>query len=167
MAGNPRNSAIVASGFTLIELLVVMVILGICAGVAIPYLAGTADMQASSGARLIASDLEYAKNMAITHQDPVTVRFRPVSENYSLSNQSGPLIHPMTKNDYTVTFDADNGYSKLDLVSASFAGQETVVFDELGAPDDPGSVTIQAGTHRYRIDVAAATGKVTVTMVGS
>ena len=52
-------------------------------------------------------------------------------------------------------------------VSADFAGGNALTFDELGAPTDPGTVVVQAGSHSYRISVAAATGKIMVAYLGS
>ena len=153
--------------FTLVEILVVVIIMGIAAGVVIPMAVDSGDLQASGGARVLASDLQYAQNVAITTQTPVTVTFNTAGDSYTLSNASGPLIHPMTKDAYTVDFDTTNGFSSVDVVSASFGGETEVTFDELGAPDDPGSVTIRVGTYTYRVTVSAATGRVTVAMVGS
>ncbi len=153
--------------FTLAEILVVLMILVIAAAVAIPNITGTNDIRAKSAAQTIAADLQYAQNMAITYQDPVTVTFYTAGESYTLSNASGPLIHPMTKSTYTVDFGSQDDFGNLDVVSASFSGAALVIFDELGAPNAAGSATVQVGSHVYRIDVAAATGNVTVVSVGS
>jgi len=155
------------AAFTLIELLVVLVILAIAAAIVIPSFSGLGELEVTSAARTIAADLQYAQNMSITFQEPVTVTFDTGDESYTLSNESGPLIHPMTKSAYTVAFSNQKGFENLDIVSADFAGGATVTFDELGAPDNAGAVTVQSGRHAYRIDVSAATGKVTVTDVGS
>ena len=155
------------AGFTLVEIIVVVLILALAAGLAIPYAVGASSFQAVSGARIVASDLQYAQNTAITDQSSVTVTFQLSQETYTLSNASGPLIHPITKDAYTVNFGSTEGLSELDIVSASFAGNPSVTFDEMGAPDNPGSVTLQAGSHAYRVDVAAATGRVAVTALGS
>jgi prepilin-type N-terminal cleavage/methylation domain-containing protein len=162
-----RRSSNDLSGFTLVEIIVVIVIMAIAAAVIIPHAIGTSDVQAVSGARILASDLQYAENTAITSQSPVTVTFDVAGESYTLSNASGPLIHPITKGAYVVSFASQRGFDNLDIASASFGGNVMVTFDELGAPDNAGSVTLQAGPHVYRVDVAAATGNVTVTNLGS
>ena len=150
-----------AGGFSLMELIVVMVILAIAAAVVVPMF-NTTDLQAMSAARLVACDLQYAQNVAITTQQPVTVTFDAAGNSYSLSNASGALIHPMNKGEYSIDFGAQSGFGQLDLVSATFAGSSAVTFDELGAPDNAGSVTLQAGASVYGINVAAITGRVTV-----
>ena len=160
-----RNPTDTLGGFTIVELLVVMLILAIVAAIVVPSVGNTSDMRATAATRLIAADLQYAQNMAVTHQEPVGVEFFPDGEYYQLSNTSGPLIHPMTKTAYTVNFASQDEFGKLDIVSADFDGGSKVTFDELGAPDNSGSVTVKSGVSTYRIDVAAATGKVTVTYV--
>jgi prepilin-type N-terminal cleavage/methylation domain-containing protein len=152
-------------GFTLVELIVVVVLLAVVAAVVIPQAISSADFQAVSGARLVASDLQYAQNVAITAQSPVTVTFYPASRSYSLTDyRSQPLIHPITKSAYTVNFAAQRGFERLGIVSASFGGAAAVTFDELGSPSNAGTVVLRAGPHTYRIEVAASTGKVTVTV---
>lgn len=144
----------------------VVVILAIIAAMVVPYAVGTSSFEAMAAARLIASDLEYAQSAAITTQAAVTVTFFPTTESYRLSNASGVLIHPINKEEFVVNFGSEDSFERLDVVSASFNGTEAVTFDAIGSPDNSGSVTLRAGPHTYRVDVAAATGKVTVTAVG-
>ena len=154
-------------GFTLAELIVVIAIIAICAAVVVPYAVGTSDLKVISAARVVASDLQYAQNVAIVSQTPVTVTFTPSQNCYALSNASGPLIDPMTKESYVVDFDTKSGLGEVHVVSASFSGSGAVTFDEMGVPDNAGTVTLQAGSHVCEIGVASATGRVTVTVVGS
>jgi len=135
--------------------------MAILAAVVLPTISNISGLQATSAARILAADLQYAQNVAITHQQSVTVTFNVSTESYSLSNTSGALVHPITKEAYTVGFGADKDFKNLDIVSASFTGA-AVTFDSLGVPDNSGTVKIQAGTSKYDITVAPATGKVTV-----
>lgn len=150
----------------MIELLVVVVIIAIAAAMVIPYAINTDDLEVASAARMISTDLQYAQNTAITSQTPITVSFNTVGESYTLSNASGLLIHPMSKSDFVIDFSAQRGFESLDIVSASFAGAATVTFDELGSPDNSGTITLQAGAFVYVVNVAVATGKVTVAASG-
>ncbi|MDY6913937.1 MAG: GspH/FimT family protein [Planctomycetota bacterium] len=159
-----KNNA--AIGFTMIEIIVVLIVIAIAAAMVIPMVLSTADLEATSGARMLLSDLQYAQNVAITSQTPVTVTFDVSADSYSLTNTSGTLIHPISKSAYEVDFTAMRGFDRLEIVSAGFGGNASVTFDALGTPDNAGSVTLQAGPHIYRVDVAAATGKVTVTSIG-
>jgi len=142
----------------------VVVILAIVAAVAIPTAIGTTDMAAVSAARRVSAALEYAQSQAITQQEPVEVTFDTGGEWYELrmANTSELVIHPMTKDAYRVEFGSEDRFRELDIVSADFGGSSVVEFDELGAPTSQGSVTLQAGPHVYVVDVAAATGRVTV-----
>ena len=153
-------------GFTLIEIVVVVVILAIAAAIVVPYVVATDDLEVISAARMVACDLQYAQDVAITSQLPVTVTFDTSGESYELTNASGTLVHPIKKSAYVISFAAQRGFEDLDVSAAAFGGGPTVTFDELGSPDNSGSVTLQAGSHVYQVDVAAATGKVTVNTVG-
>lgn len=146
------------SGFTLVEMLVVLMVVAIAAAIVLPNAVGSRDMDAIAAARTLSVDLQYAQNHAITYQKPVTVTFTPASETYTLTNQSGALNHPITKSAYTVNLAGQ----EVDLVGANFNNKTVVVFDELGAPDNAGTVTLQAGSYVYRVDVAVATGKISV-----
>ena len=161
-----RTSRTGLRAFTLIELLVVVMIMAIVAAMVVPYATGTSSMQIMAAARRIAVDLEYAQNAAITTQTPITVTFVSATETYQLSNASGVLIHPINKKDYLVDFGSEDGFDRVDIVSASFNGTAVVTFDSVGTPDNSGAVTLKAGPNTYRVDVAPATGKVTVTATG-
>ncbi|HAU37243.1 MAG TPA: hypothetical protein DCX07_05950 [Phycisphaerales bacterium] len=164
-----RNKPGLVRGFTLAELLVLLLVLAITAVVVIPAAIDTTDSQAVSAARLLASDLQYAQNVAITTQRPVYVTFNVGAEQYQLStpselnpNERVVLNHPITKAPYVIDFSTQRGFGRTNVVSASFGGLAEVGFDELGAPSSAGTVTLQAGSRVYRISVTAATGKVTV-----
>ena len=145
----------------------VVVIMAITGAMVIPMVSGVGEMQAMSAARVIATDIQYAQNVAVTSQTPVTIQFTLGGETYDLSNASGNLKHPMTNADYVVDLRSQNDFDQLDIVAASFGGSQTVTFDELGSPDNGGYITLQGGPDVYRIDVAPVTGTVTVTKPGS
>ncbi len=157
----PRNSA----GFTLMELLVVVFIMLIAAAIVVPYASATSNSSVVSASRMIAADLQYAQNVAITTQTPVTVTFNKNGRSYTLSNQSGSLINPMTKAVYTVNFAAMSGYGPMVFNTVSFGSGAavTVTFDVMGAPDNAGTIKLVAGPYVRQIDVEAATGNVSVT----
>jgi type II secretory pathway pseudopilin PulG len=152
---------------TLIELMVVLVLLSIVAAVVIPQAVQTSDLEVVSAARVLAADLNYAQDLAITSQTPVTLTFNVTGNSYTLSNESGTLIHPITKEVYVTVFSAENGFGQVEVVSATFGPGSSVTFDELGSPNSSGTVVLQAGPYTYHVSVAAATGRVTVTRIGS
>ncbi len=150
------------TGFTLVEMIVVLVILAVAATIIVPYAAGTTSFQASAAARLIMSDLEYAQNQAITTQTPVLVTFSVPGNSYTVSNASGTLIHPISKQAYVVDFDTSDGFKNVSVSSADFGGSSVVTFDALGSPDNAGTVAVVAGSHTYTVTVAAVSGRVEV-----
>jgi prepilin-type N-terminal cleavage/methylation domain-containing protein len=160
--GAARRCARVA-GFTLVEILVVVVILAIIAALAIPSLNGQSSMEVASAARILAADLEYAQEYAVTSQIPVTVEFNKDANTYRLYNASGNLTHPITKSAYVVDYSGMRGFGGMDIVSASFGSLASVTYSELGTPTSNGDVTLKAGSKVFKVSVAAATGKVTVT----
>ena len=149
--------------FTLVEVLVVLMILGIAAAMVVPRLGSMGDIQASSAARTLVANMEYAQNEAIVTQQPVTVDFGVADENYALKDSSSTTLqHPITKRDFVVAFATERGLEKVEILSASFGGHDEVTFDSLGSPDNGGSVTLGADGHTYRVDVAAVTGRIQV-----
>ena len=86
------------------------------------------------------TDLEYARDLAVTTTDKVTVTFDVAAESYELRNTSGAIVHPITKApSYVVNFEAQRGFERVNLDQASFGGRASVTFDETGAPVDAAS----------------------------
>ena len=148
-------------GYSLVELLTVVMVITISGAVVVPYILGADDSAALAGARMLASDLQYAQDSAIATQADVTVAFDVLNESYTLSNQSGALIHPITKNTYTTDFTADGNLAGLNIVSA-FAGAGSVTFDPTGAPNRGGTIVLEAGDQTYHVTVSSVTGTVSI-----
>ena len=149
-------------GFTLVEIIMVVVIIAIAAAMAIPFAVSGADFQLGSAANIIASDLEYAKSMAISRGKNYSVIFAPASESYQIEDASGVIGHPIKKgSDYIINFANDNRTARVDISSTSFTS-DTVVFDYLGSPDNGGTVNIQAGSGSLVVNVEAVTGYITI-----
>lgn len=155
-------------GFTLVEMMVVMVILAIAAAVVIPLAMDSTSTQALAAARMVAADLQYAQSAAITFQMPITMTFSTSNESYTLKDPNGTtLTHPVQRSAYAINFASQSGMNEVEIVSASFGSGQSVTFDEMGTPASPGTVRLQAGPYIYDITVAAATGRITVSTVGS
>jgi len=151
-----------------VEVLLVVTIIGIAAAMIIPGLSGMGDIQATSAARAVLADMQYAQNEAIVTQQPITVAFDLADESYELRNAGGaPLVHPITKAGFSIHFPTARGLEKVQILSADFGGNVSVTFDTLGSPDNDGQVTVGADGNTYRITVAPVTGKVSVSAVGS
>jgi prepilin-type N-terminal cleavage/methylation domain-containing protein len=154
------------SGFSLLEVLVVVAILGIAAALVVPQIGQATGMQAQAAARMVISDLTFAQNQAIAEQSSRQVIFDIDHNRYTLADGDGAALNATWMNGpYTVAFDADRRFSDVALLRADFDGAASVRFDDLGTPDNGGTVELQAGGSRYRITVAAFTGRITVAQV--
>lgn len=147
-----------SSAFTLIEIIVVVLILSIAALIAVPMMSSAADIQVRAAANRLAADLEYAKNMAITHQRPFTVKFLDTSttNGYQVQDSSENVIdnplrprnNPADEGTFKVIFSTeddslkrftDPNLSRVQVDSADFIGTDSnsadsVTFDYLGTP---------------------------------
>jgi prepilin-type N-terminal cleavage/methylation domain-containing protein len=157
------------AGFTLIELIIVVIVLAIISLVAVPYASSGADIKVLAAARTLASDIQYAQDLAITSQVPISVFFNISSNSYYLFNTSTSqtVNNPISKSAYTVDFSSKHGVSGVDIVSADFSGATRITFDCYGSPENAGSVVLGYDWASYTISVSAVTGKVTVTAGGS
>lgn len=148
-------------GFSLIEILLVLVILGIASVMAIPMLSSAGSVRLDSAADTISSDLEYARNMAITRQKAYTVDFDANSPaSYSIKDSDGVIEHPVNKGDYTIELSSfGSGLS----VSTDFTSDQ-VRFDYFGSPNitSQKTVTIQADSVSKTITVEPVTGYISV-----
>ena len=161
-------------GFSLVEILVVIVILAIVAAVVIPNIGSGADSQAIGAARTVKSDLEVARSLAVTTQQPYSLVFSPDRQSYKVvANYAGgayasavAVTHPVVANKpFAVTLVKQNGMSSVTVVSASFGGLAYVTFNSQGDPSAGGIVTLRAGATQMQVEVAALTGTVTVTRI--
>ncbi len=164
-----------ACGFTLIELIVVVVILAIVALMAVPMFGSAADIQLKAAANMIAADLEYAKSMAISRQQPYSVVFNSAAESYEVRDSGGNVIpHPINPGDLAIAFPSDSRLNQVVIVSADFdpGNEETITFDYLGSPYSgsttatpliSGTISLQAGSFPIMtITIEPITGYVTI-----
>lgn len=153
-----RPLPVIAGGFSLAEVLIMVLVIGIAAAVVVPVMSSTDYSIARAGARRVASDLQYAQDMAIVTQKDITVTFDINTESYWLSNESGVLIHPITDNAYTTDFTAVKELSQLDIVEVSGGG--SVTFDPAGVPNLQCVVVLRAGGSTFNVTVSSITGTV-------
>ena len=162
-------------GFTLAEIVVVIVILALAAAIVIAGLGSTHDAQVTSAARVLAGDLELAREMAVTTQVPHALVFSPDRASYKVvANYAGgayasatAVDHPVRAGEpFEVTPASLSGMGSVAVTGVNFGGQMYVTFDSEGDPSSSGSVTLAAGTSGMTVSVAALTGRVTVARTG-
>jgi prepilin-type N-terminal cleavage/methylation domain-containing protein len=165
-------------GFTLIEIIMVVVILGIAAFMAIPMVSNAADVQVRAAGNRIAADIDYAKSMAITHQQSYSVVFDPAGESYDIRVEpagSGNVIdHPVNPGAFVVDFSSDGRLARVDVVDADFDSDSdhAITFDYLGSPHsgtatgnpllNTGQITLTADNFTLVVNVEPVTGYVTI-----
>lgn len=151
-------------GFTIVEIVIVVVIISIAALIAVPMMSSAASLQIRSAANMVAADLEYARSMAISRGQNYSVVFDQAAESYKIVDQLGNTIqHPVKKGfDYVIDFKNDSRLNRVDITSAVFDTDQTVVFDCLGSPDTGGSVVLQAGGETKTITVEPVTGFISI-----
>ncbi len=162
------------TAFTFIELMVVMVILGIAAMLAVPMFSSAADTQLQAAATMIAADLDYAKNLAITRQMNVTVVFSPGTESYQVQDSGGTVLRHPTKagSSFQVHLATDNRTRQVDLLDTTgFDGSSSITFDYLGSPYSgtttatamtTGKIFLAAGTYSTSVTVEPVTGYIRI-----
>jgi prepilin-type N-terminal cleavage/methylation domain-containing protein len=157
--------------FTLIEVLLVVAIIGLAGAIVVPQISGMGSLQIQAASRIIIADLVYAQNEAVAHQAVRKLVFDTATNSYKLTDADGNTLSATWKNDaaenYVVSLSDDERFRRVTLASASFNNQPVIEFDPLGSPDSGGTVELVSGTLRYRITVAAFTGRVTVAPVDS
>ncbi len=168
-----RNGQYDLPGFTLVELFIVMMILGIIAAIAVPLYTSAASIQLKTAANMVASDLEYAKSMAMSTGRSFSVVFDASAESYRIKDGTDDANHPVHIGaKYKVDFANDSRLNKVDIERATFNSTNTVKFDYLGAPyaydgssDSPlnsGSVQLRAEGFTLTVKVEPVTGYISI-----
>ena len=172
-----RQKQITAKGFTMVELIVVVVILAIAAVIAVPMVSSAGDMQIKAAANLIYSDLDYARNMAISRQRNHAVVFNIAAESYEIQVEN-PLgtwtvIDHRHKagSPYSISFANDSRLNRVDIASVLFNAESSVTFDYLGCPHagvgtgnhlNSGAVTLDAQGFTMTVNVEPVTGYISI-----
>lgn len=177
-----------AAAFTLIEIIVTVVILAIAALIAVPMMSSAADIQVRSAANRLAADMEYAKNMAITHQRPFTVVFdtaATAANGYALQrrNTGGTLetvVNPVSQRPFDVRFGGERGITRVRIPVSGISldpasADNAVTFDYLGTPYsgltvlsaqslNSGQITLHdpAGNFALNVRIEPMTGYITI-----
>lgn len=166
-----RLDRLAARGFTLIEVLIVVAIIGLAGAIVVPAIGRMGSLQIQAASRIVIADLIYAQNEAIAHQSVRKLVFDAATGSYKLTDAQGNTLAATWKNgddaNYVVSFKADGRFAGVDLSTVDFGGAKEISFDALGTPSSGGTVDLVSGSYRYRVSVAAFTGRVTVAPVAA
>jgi len=164
----------IGSGTTLIELVIVLVILAIAAALAIPMISSASGVQVRSAANLLASDLEYAKNMSISSGQNYSLVFVD-GQSYKVCDQSGSTVsHPVSGKSYVVDYSVDGRLEKVTISNVDIqpGSSQQITFDYLGSPYsgsgtssplNSAQITLSAGGTVITVLIEAVTGFISIT----
>ena len=159
------------NAFTVVELMVVLIIVSIAALLAIPMLSSAGSTQVRSAANILAADIEYAKNLAITRQQNYYIVFNTSDNSYQIRDKDGIVIaHPVNSGkNFEVSFSNDSRLGRVKIKSADFDSSNTLFFDYLGSPysgsSNPlnsGEVVLEADSCSLTVSIQAVTGYLTI-----
>ncbi len=148
----------------------VISILSITAAAVIPLMSLGGQAQVYAAADSLAADLNYARNLAITHGRSFAVRFSPPQETYQIEDVAGQIIlHPVKKKLYRVVLPDDKRLSQVDIVHANIDATLLVMFDYQGSPYNgngnslnSGMVTLRANSETRVVAIEPVTGVISV-----
>ena len=146
------------SGVTLIELMIVVLIIAVIGAAGTPtFFRSLSFHRAESAAQRIKVDLELARQRAKTASASQSLEFRLGSHAYVMPGVPH-LDHPLD----TYQVDLQGPPYRSTIVSASFGGDEIVIFDGFGILDSGGAVIVQSGQFQKTISLDPDTGKARV-----
>ena len=179
-----------ARSYTLIELIMVMAVLALAAALLVPHLIGRDALTVQSAVRLIIADLSFAQTDALANQGFRRVVFYPDGRGYclirvpsegwttpaDLEDPSVDYVYDPLGNmgRYIVDFVEDERFEGVHITSADIEGaaledRPEITYDQLGGtvradhtPGTGGNIVVSFDDESYRIDIAAFTGKLTV-----
>lgn len=172
---NPAHERGTSAAFSLTEVIVVILVLAIAAAIVVPQMTSASESQVTGAARVLASDLETVRSLAVTTQQSHSLVFSADRTSYKVvRNYAGgayasvpAIAHPVRSGQvYEVNLARQNGMDRVTVTSATFAGVGYVTFDSRGEPSNAGTITLRAGTFEMTVSVEGLTGNVSVAQAG-
>jgi len=136
------------NGFTMMDLVMVIAILSIFSVMAIPRLTSLHTVKLYGVANKLASDIQYAQQVAISKQIRCGISFDTSAESYFVyeGTYAGPTTpkatDPYTRGAFIVDYQSEDPYKGIDLASTNFGGR--LEFDSLGQPYNNAGILIPA-----------------------
>ena len=140
-------------GFGIVELLMVIAIIGLLTVFSMPLLSNyQKTTKLNSEARILATNLRYAQQLAISQQNVFNIVFIPVSNSYQIVNSStNQLIKEVAMD------------SEVSISTITSLVNDTVQFTPTGATIQPGSVSLTNSRHQTLTVNIKASGYVEIT----
>ncbi len=173
-----------SAGFTFIETMIVFLLMGIITMVAWPTLNGAVnDSRLSGAAEEVVTALEFAQMTAMSSgrqmrvtiddtADTILVEQFTSSADFTQNTLSeadveggafATMGNPLNRGtDYNISLQNEDRFNGVDITSASFGGNNWVVFDEFGAPTSGGAATLVLAAQNFAVNLDSLTGKVTL-----
>ncbi|MBC7835915.1 MAG: GspH/FimT family pseudopilin [Phycisphaerales bacterium] len=134
----------------------VVTIMGVVAAIAMPRFSGAQTRyRVMSAAHRIVTDLELARQKALTTSKTQTLEWKPGSGFYVISNEKG-LDRPGTTT-HSVKL-GDEPY-RVSVTTWNFGGNQIVSFDPYGVPDSDGEIIISVKGYSRRILLDPVSGR--------
>lgn len=157
--------------YTLVEMLIVIAMLGLAAAIAIPSMSSAGSLRIQGAVRSIVADITVAQADAIAFQSrrAVVFDFSDDPSRYVVAE----IIAGEVDTDTGTIYDRVFGGERFGFASMSDTNltDNTLYLDEMGGPvdgptsDNPAAsqyVEVSGGNQRFRINIEAYTGRVTV-----
>ncbi|TVQ29960.1 MAG: hypothetical protein EA376_14350 [Phycisphaeraceae bacterium] len=156
--------------FTLVDMMVAITIMAIVIAVAMPTLSPDEGSRLIGGARMLASDLEYAQSVSLANPaDVALVRFREDGDGYWLARESDPetpMLRPgFSEEAYEIIFGEGRAALLHDMtISLDGVTDNTLTFDAFARLTtlDDAVITLQAPTRSVDVTVSSSTGSVRI-----
>lgn len=122
------------NGFTMLDLMMVIAIMSIFSVMAIPRLTALYSVKLFGVANKLASDIQYAQQLAISKQVRCGLSFNPGTDSYFVyeDTTATKAKDPYTRGDFIVDYQAEDSYKGVDLLNTNFG--DRIEFDPLGKP---------------------------------
>ena len=148
------------AGFTFIELVITILVLGILSSVALYNGTKTITPQKKSLAvQQVIDDINYARTLAISSNDLITIEFSDSDNEYSIYKGNGNTpVQDFPNGSGGVVDFLDLNLGSTDLSNIDFNGTNRLKLKPQGVPDSGGTLTINDVT----LTVNELTGKCTI-----
>lgn len=156
---SPRNR----TGYSYLELTVVLLICSILGAAAIPrYTNALFQLRVDAAAKRVAADITYLQRQALYRSASQSIVFTPNGGSGTPNSYSMPTVQYVDFAAAGAVVNLSQNPFSATIVSASFAGSNTLTFDRYGVPSAGGTVVVAASGYQKTVQVDSSTGDVTI-----